>query len=190
MELSEPEPDTPTAPPKQEDPNSVKQTAPKLEAASAELQLLRKQVMVERLMKGKSSEKDRQQAQLTSEPVTASPILNRIRDFLPLMKVENERLLQQAEADPASVSIEVEEDSSEKTGKPLVEMNLALFPQEEGGDSGSDDASDSDSSHTNSDDADDDEAPDSSQKKTQNRKKRSKRQRLVEEIDQNTTSKG
>lgn len=113
----------------------------KLESPSEQLILLRKQMLIEKLLKKKSTPiTSSDSAAAEAGPVRKtlkmgpSSVLSRVKDFLPVMKTENEKLLLQAVDNPGSVCLEVDVDDDkvgDDLGQPMVELNLALMPQED-----------------------------------------------------------
>lgn len=116
----------------------------KLESPSEALILLRKQVLVEKLMKEKvptPHEGDPASGVRKTVKVGPSSILSRVKEFIPMIKTENEKLRLQVEENPSAVSIENNDEAKSST-EPMVEVNLAFISQQEMEDD-SDDSSDS-----------------------------------------------
>jgi hypothetical protein len=125
----------------------------KLETASGELTLLRKQLLIEKLMKegrihsvgpkipgGNSGPSHSSNPIQPLKNMPPPAILSRVKDFLPKMKVANDVLAQKTAADP-SYSVSIEDDDKSDT---LVEFDLALMLENEEGSSSSDDDGDGD----------------------------------------------
>jgi len=130
---------------------------------SEELKLIRKQILVEKLMRSEGGQKKKvpvvevdNDTKTHLEPIAIPPanakppsfktrkfesssVLSRVKEFLPLMKTENTKLLQRMKQDPnvSSIEVDLKEDETDSNGGPLIEMNLALFHD-------SDDSSNSD----------------------------------------------
>jgi len=96
---------------------------PKLDVPSLETSLMRKEVMIQRLLKEKSVK--------TPTPVQTSSVLAQVKSFLPKLKIANEEL-------EKSNTTTTEFGTVPPDMKTYIEMNLAVFEESSDSDDGDD----------------------------------------------------
>jgi len=99
-------------------------SGPKLDVPSHATSLMRKEVMIQRLLKEKSRK--------TPTPVQPSSVLAQVKSFLPKLKIANEEL---EKSDAATTT---EFGTVPPNIKTYIEMNLALYEESSDSDDGDD----------------------------------------------------